>query len=72
MIFMSMDYLRKILAGYLVRKSLFDKDLVSGVENSIKKYGKTYQLLEKYDKEAVSDPKDLVKPKVLQNYLRGV
>lgn len=48
------------------------KDLISGVENSIKKYGKTYKLLEKYDQKPSEDSKSLVKSRTMQNYLRSV
>ncbi|HEX7018331.1 MAG TPA: hypothetical protein VF209_05505 [Patescibacteria group bacterium] len=39
------------------------------VSNSLKKYQKTYRLLEKYDQEAPRQPQDLAQPSVVQKYL---
>lgn len=40
------------------------------VKYSVKKYSKTYGLLEKYDQEALSDPKVLAEPERLSPYIR--
>ena len=42
------------------------------VEYSVKKYGKTYKLLEEYDKKALRDPQELAESGRLQPYLRDI
>ena len=53
-----MNFLRRIM---LQINSLFNKELSvdSGVEYSLKKYLKTYKLLEEYDKKAIRNPEEL-------------
>jgi len=48
-----------------------DRQVQKRVEYSMNKYKKTYQLLEKYDKEAGTNPKVLVKSKTLPKNIRN-
>lgn len=50
----------------------YQQDIKGKVDYSIKKYEKTYILLEKYDQQATSNPAELARPKKLQNYLRSL
>ena len=45
-------------------------ELERGVDDAIKCYGKTLELLEKYDRGEVSKPEDLARHKSLPKYLR--
>ncbi len=39
----------------------------SAIENNVKKFGKTYDLLSEYDRKNLRDPEVLAKPLQLQN-----
>lgn len=43
-----------------------------GVEYSLKKYRKTYELLEEYDQKAVRDPESLADPERLRPFIRDL
>ena len=52
----------KFFSGIMLQiNSLFNKELSvdSGVEYSLKKYLKTYKLLEEYDKKTIRNPEEL-------------
>jgi hypothetical protein len=49
-----------------------EKIVRRAVSHSIKKYGKTYRLLERYDQAAPRRAEDLARPQVLQEYLQRI
>jgi hypothetical protein len=49
-----------------------DRQVQKRVEYSMNKYKKTYQLLEKYDKQAGTNPAILAKPKALPKNIRDL
>lgn len=62
-----MIYYIRLVTGTLFRRILIRE----GVKYSAQQYGKTYRLLEKYDRGEVSATKYLAEYKRLQNSLRN-
>lgn len=66
---MNMKRLRDLLSKIRGKRSLPVKE---GVEYSIKKYNKTYKLLEEYDKKATKNPQDLVDAGRLRKFIQSL
>lgn len=56
------------IASFLKPSSqVSEQQMKSAIENNVKKFGKTYDLLSEYDRKNLRDPEVLAKPLQLQN-----
>lgn len=67
--------MKKLLVGIINKLSFLPNSTLpveEGAEYSIKKYGRTYKLLEEYDKQAIRDPEALADPGRVRPFIQNL